>query len=106
MNRLVLERQALAPRHAAVSRLEKAARLIVPVRADIQDFRIAWIDDDVVDEETRFTEIVEQLPLLASVCGGIDLSVESAEVKAIGIRRIYDERANVTARRAGGAPII
>src|SRR5690349_8516407 len=101
MDRFILELRALAPAQTAVSRFEEATRQIVTVCADIQDFRISRIDDDVIDEETRSAEVVQQLPVLARIVRGINLTVESAEVKAIGIRRIYDECSNVTSRRSG-----
>src|SRR6185503_10968138 len=99
MNCFVLELRALAPRQAAVSRLKKAPRHVVPVGADIQNFRIARIDDDVIDEQPRLAEIMKQLPVLTRVSRGIDLAVESAKVKAIGVRRIYYECSNVASRR-------
>src|SRR5688572_12946778 len=106
MDRFVLELRTLAPRQAAVSRFEEAAGQIVPVCADIQHLRIARIDDDVIDEKARSAEIVEQLPVFARVGRCVDLAIERAEVKTIGIRRIYYECANVAAWRSGGTPVV
>src|SRR5689334_7883894 len=76
------------------------------MRGYIKNLGITLVDDDVVDEESRFAEVVEQLPVLASVARGVNLSVKRAEVKAIRIRRIDDQGANVPSRRSGHAPIV
>src|ERR1043165_895257 len=72
MHRLVLQLLALFPGNSAVSRLEKSARLIVAVRADIKNLRVARIDDDVIYEELGFAEVVKQLPLMGAVCRRVD----------------------------------
>src|SRR6476646_5333161 len=106
MHRFILQLLALFPGDTAVSGLEESARLVVPVRADIQNFRIARIDDDVIDEELGFAEVVEQVPLMAAIVRRVDLTVERAEVKPIWIRRIDHEAANVSSRRARCPPVI
>src|ERR671926_264121 len=106
MNCLVLQLRALAPRHAAVSRFEKAAGQVVPVRPDEQHARVARVDDDVIDEESRLTEVIKELPLLAAVSRGVNLAVERSKIETVGILWIDDERANVAALRAGGAPVV
>src|SRR5689334_864364 len=106
MHRLVLQLLAFFPGDTTIGGFEKTAGLIVPVRAHVKNLRIARIDDDVIDEEFGFAEIVEQLPLMAAVRRRVDLAVERAEVKPIWIRRIDDKAANVASRRAGRAPVI
>src|SRR4051812_26423533 len=106
MKRLVFQIRALAPGCAAVSRPEETSWLIVAMGADVQDLRIARIDDDVIDEHPRFTEVIKQMPLLAPIGRCVDLAVKRAEIEAIWIGGIDYESANVTALRAGGAPVV
>jgi hypothetical protein len=37
------------------------------VSRDVQNTRIARVDDDVVDEHARLAEVVEELPVFAGV---------------------------------------
>jgi hypothetical protein len=48
-----LQFRRLAPRLAPVGRLEKAARLFVLVRRDVDGLGVARVDDDVVDIDAR-----------------------------------------------------
>ena len=63
-------------------------RLVVPVRTDIQRFRIARVNDDVVDEESGLAEVIEQLPAFTAVGRRVNLPVERSEIESIRIRRI------------------
>src|ERR1043165_739320 len=75
------------------------------VRGNIEHTRVARVNDDVVNEQMRAVEIVEQPPSLRAVCRSVNLTVERPEVEARGIVRVNDERAHVAARRACRAPV-
>src|SRR6185369_362297 len=106
MDRLILQLRALAPRCATVSRFEKPARHVVPVRTDVQHARVARINDDVIDEESRLAEVIKKLPMFAAIIRRVNLAVERSEIETVGILGIDYEGANVAALRAGGAPVV
>src|SRR6185369_11607826 len=106
MDRLILQLRALAPGCAAVSRFEKTTGHVVPVRTDVQHARVARVNDDVIDEESRFPEVIKKLPMLAAIGRRVNLAVERSEIETIGILRIDYEGANVAALRPGSAPVV
>src|ERR1041385_5787755 len=106
MERFILQVRALAPRQAAVSGLEETAGLIVTMCADIQNLRVTRIDDDVIDEHARLTEVIKELPVLAAVGRRVNLAAKRAEVEAVWIVGIDYKSANVTSLWAGGAPVV
>ena len=93
-------------RSATISRLEEPTRNVVPVRADVQHARVARVNDDVIDEESRFPEVIKKLPMLAAIGRRVNLAVERSEIETVGILGIDYEGANVAALRPGGAPIV
>src|SRR5205085_3352662 len=79
--------------------------VFVAMRGDIDDARIARVNDDVVNEKFGLIEIIEEPPVLAAVRRGVHLSVERAEIETLRIVRVNDERTHVAARRAGHTPV-
>src|SRR6185503_4661591 len=106
MQRFVFQLRVLAPRHATVNRFKEPARLVVPVRAHIKHLGITLINNDVIYEKPRLSEVVEKLPVLTAVTGCVDLSIECSEIEAIRIRWIDYKRADVSSRRSGRAPVV
>src|SRR5215217_4423675 len=106
MDCLILQIRILAPCCAAVSRFEKPAGQVVPVRTHVQHAGVARVNDDVIDEESRFAEVIKKLPLLAGIGRRVNLAVERSEIETVGILGIDNEGTNVTALRAGGAPVV
>src|SRR5215468_4566078 len=75
------------------------------VRRNVKDFRVPRIDDNVIDKQARSIQIHQQSPTTRSVGRRVNLSVERAEVKTIGVVRINNQRSCVSPTRAGNAPI-
>src|SRR4029079_5310519 len=106
MNRFILQLLALTKCTSAIRGVERATGFFVSMRADIQDARVARVDDYVIYEESRLSKVVEQLPGLASVRRWVDLTVEGAKVEAVRIGGIHNQPAYVSSWRTGGTPII
>src|SRR5215216_5139018 len=106
MKGFILELCTLAPGLPAVRRFEEAAGLIVAMCAYIQDAWIARVNNDLVDKEPGLAKVIKQLPLMAGICGRINLPIQSPKVKTIGVGSIDYEATNVTSRRARRAPVV
>ena len=78
----------------------------MPVRTNEQHARVARVNDDVIDEESRLAEVIKELPLLAAIGRRVNLAVERSEIETVGILRIDYEGANVAALRPGSAPVV
>src|SRR5438105_686831 len=75
------------------------------VSRNIEDTRVARVNDDVVNEKMRAIEIVKQSPRLSAIRRSVNLAVERPEVEMLWVIRINDERAHVSARWACRAPV-
>ena len=106
MKRFVFQLGTLVPCPAAVLRLEKPARFIVTMGRHVERPAIARVDDDVIDEQPRHVEVVQQSPTPGGIAGDVDLSVKRAKIKAVGIVRIDHQGPHVAAWRAGGPPVV
>ena len=104
MNTLALQLRGLVPTLPAVGRLEKSARLLVLVRGGVDDFGVARVNDQVINEEARSVEAFEARPRLAAIGRRVNLPVNGSEVEALGVLRVDDERAHVAAERPRHLP--
>src|SRR5437870_5733988 len=105
MYRFGFQLLSLAPGSSAIGRLEKSAGVFVLMSGDVDDFGITRVDDDVIQKKLRTIKVVKQAPALAAVRGSIKLTVERAEIKALRVLRVKDERAHIAARRACASPV-
>ena len=72
---------------------------------NVESFRIARIDNDVIDKQLGPIEVVQKVPVLAAVRRGVDLPVERSEIEPVGIAWIDDQTAHIASRRPVGAPV-
>ena len=72
---------------------------------DVNNFRATRIDDDVVYEQAGAIEIHQQPPIVGAVCRSVDLPIECADVKSVGIIRIHHQTANIATGRPGDLPL-
>src|SRR5947199_3316039 len=106
MNGLVLQFFTFPPLAAAISRFEKAARLLMTMGSDVKRVGVAWINQDVINEQTRNIEVVKQPPGARAVIGRVDLPIQGAEIKTGWIFGINHQGANVASRRSACTPIL
>src|SRR6267143_268868 len=91
---------------STISGLKKTAGLFVTMSGNVEHARVARINNNMIHEKPGTIKIVKELPGLACIRGGINLSIERAEIKSIRIAGIDDQAADITARGAIGPPII
>jgi hypothetical protein len=75
------------------------------MRRDVEHLRVARINDYVIDKQARAIQVYEQSPGTCTIRGRVNLAVERAEVEAVWIVRIDNQRTNVSATWTGNPPI-
>src|SRR5882672_10489706 len=76
------------------------------MRGHVESFRIARVNNDVIDKKFGFVEVVKQLPAISGVSRGINLPIQRAKIEAIRIAWIDNQTTHVASRRAVSAPVV
>src|ERR1700687_1718159 len=106
MNSFVLQLLALAPLFTAIGRFEKSAGFFMTMPRHIKCVGVARVNENVIYEQPRNVEVVEQLPGSGPICRGVNLTIQCAEVKTRRILGIDHQGANVATRRSGRTPVL
>src|ERR1041384_5847767 len=105
MKRFISQLRRILPGQPAISGFEETTRLFMSMGGDVNNLRVPRIYDDMVYEQARPIEIHQQPPIVSAVCRSVDLPIECADVKPVGIVRIHHQASHIATGWSGDLPL-